>query len=133
MVSFPANAMLPELIVMIIESDIAPHVPLPIDVKVNITFPEAESAEVILYDAFNESALGLNVPVPLVLHCAVVVELPLRFTMLVPAQIVWLLPASTVGARSNVNCIESLELTQLFMEVNVSITDPAARSEAPGR
>jgi hypothetical protein len=78
-----------------------------------------------------------NVPVPLVLHVLVVapeaVTVPLSVTLGLFLHTVMSSPASTIGAGLIV--ITTTSLTALHpttVDVNVSVTVPAAMSPAPG-
>src|SRR4029077_2022040 len=72
--------------------------PLFFEVSVSVTLPAVISAALGTYVAASVVALGENVPVPLVLHCAdPVVHVPLNLTESLFAQTVWLLPAFTTA------------------------------------
>src|SRR5688572_9764152 len=84
------------------------HVPLPVLVKVNRTKPAAISAPEGVYCAFSVFWFGVNVPVPVVDHVPVpvdVVPFSVAFGLLLQRKIV--APASTVGASVIVTTIES--------------------------
>jgi len=112
------------------------HPPLPVVVTVSVTVPAAISALPGVYIAFGSEKEGEKLPSPDVVQFtppAMVNEAP-SVTRLLFAQTVWSTPALAVGASVNVTIIWSLTAGQapLFVEVNVSVTEPAAVSALLG-
>ncbi len=106
--------------IMLTVSVTALHNPLPVLVSVSNTDPFEISEGDGMYCALSAFALGLKLPVPLVVQVALPVEedpLSVAFGLLLQRNIV--APASTVGASVMVTTIESITAKQVPFPVEV--------------
>jgi hypothetical protein len=91
------------------------HAPLFFEVRVRITLPAVVSALLGVYVALSVVLLGVNTPVPLLLHCAEpVLELPFSEIISLLAQTVWFEPAFTTAGTSTVTDTVPAEPVQPF-------------------
>src|ERR1051326_5236147 len=100
-VSLPATVSGMDVMVITMVSVTAKQFRLLVEVSKSVTVPAVVSAALRLYVAFNVVLLGENVPLPRVLHTPVVAPpetVPFRFALMLPEQMIWLGPASTLGA-----------------------------------
>jgi hypothetical protein len=112
-------------------SDTGLHVPLFVLANVSVTLPVVVSALLGKYVAFNVVLSGVNVPVPLVLHCPdPVADVPFSEIASLFAQTVTSDPAFTFGIGVYVTVIDLVTGIQvpLLPEVKVNVTLPAAVS-----
>jgi hypothetical protein len=105
-------------------------------VKVRFTEPADISPALTTYSAVKLLLLGLNIPLPLVLHVPDVAEPPIvpdKDTGL-EEHTFWLVPALAVAAASIITCIEDTPAGQpkgVFV-VKVSVTKPTDISTTLG-
>src|SRR6185312_6640611 len=112
------------------------HKPLPVVANVNVTLPAAISVADGTYWAFNVVALGVNDPLPELVHFPppALVIVPLSCTLPASAHIVWPGPALTVGAAFivTVNPLLTALHAPFPCEVRVNVTVPLVISVADG-
>ena len=111
--------------------------PLLVDVSVKITEPAVMSAGVMAYTLFRTGVAGVSAPLPELLHVPVLLPPPMipeRAMVGVVEQSVWLRPASAVGGclTRMASVAEAGRQLPLLVDVNVSVTAPAAMSAGPG-
>jgi len=114
----------------------ARHCPFPVVVTVSVTVPAVRSVLPGVYVAFGSEADGEKLPSPELVQLTppATLNVALSATGLLFTQTLWSGPALIVGALVIVTVIWSPtdEQTPLFVEVKVSVTDPAAVSEPLG-
>ena len=120
---------------MVVVSATAKQLPLDPDVNVIMTEPPVISEGLGLYVALRVVLFGVNVPVPLELHCAEpVVDVPVNAAFGLLEQTKTLTPAFTTGAGLIVTTIEFDADKQVPFPVVtiVSVAVPAVISAALG-
>ena len=132
----PALIVGDEVIVTVKESFTGKQVPILVASRYITTDPFAVSAGLGKYVAFKSVFEGVKIPVPLLVHCPVVVAPitePDRSTLELFAQTDMSLPASTHGAGVIVRLNELLEFTQAPTVVKVIVTLPFEVSALDGK
>ena len=114
-------------------SDSGLQVPLPVEVTVKLTNPNAISPAVGVYVVINDVLFGLYVPAPPdQIPFEATVTVPAKFAVALLAHTIISAPASIVGAGVIFKVILSSIGVQFPVDVSVNVTAPADMSAGLG-